>query len=159
MNKTSTIKPVQHQVTVPLPISRAFELFADGFGTWWPSDHHIGAEEMATAVIEPRQGGRFYEIGESGAECDWGTVVAYDPPSQLVIAWQLNADWEFDPDITRASEVEVNFTEVDSNSTVVHLEHRNFDAQGARGLEVQEAVNGAQGWPGILQNYVEKSDR
>lgn len=49
-----TSMPVRHRATVELASDEAFELFTDRFDTWWPREHHIGAEEMARVVIEPR---------------------------------------------------------------------------------------------------------
>ena len=54
-------------------------MFTERFGTWWPAEHHIGAADLADAIIEPRVGGRYYERGVDGSECDWGRVLAYDP--------------------------------------------------------------------------------
>jgi hypothetical protein len=66
---------VRHSVTVPLAPEAAFELFAERFGDWWPKDsHHISDTPTAIAMLEPREGGRWYERAEDGSECDWGYV-------------------------------------------------------------------------------------
>ena len=64
-----------------------------------------------------------------GSECDWGQVLACDPPYRIVVAWQITADggaWAYDPDLSRASEFEVNFREQPDGQTRVELEHRNI---------------------------------
>ena len=107
---TEVFAPVRYAVTVPLPADRAFTLFTEGFNSWWPG-HHIGTAEMAEAVLEPRTGGRYYERGVDGSECEWGQVLACDPPHRIVVAWQITAHpdaWVYDPDLSRASEFEVN---------------------------------------------------
>ncbi len=104
----TTIAPVRYSVTVPISAQRAFTLFTEGFNTWWIG-HHIGKAELAEAVIEPRVDGRWYERGVDGTECDWGKVLVYEPPGRLVLTWQLNSEFEYDPDLTHASEVEVRF--------------------------------------------------
>src|SRR6185437_12356680 len=38
--------------------------------------------------------------------------------------------WVYDPDISRASEFEVNFREQPDGQTLVELEHRNIDRHG-----------------------------
>jgi hypothetical protein len=44
---------------------------------------------------------------DHGAECDWGRVLVWDAPNRVVLAWQITADWRFDPDIV--TELEVRF--------------------------------------------------
>ena len=50
--------------------------FIAGMGQWWNPSHHLGAEPYATAVLESREGGRWYERGENGGECEWGKSAA-----------------------------------------------------------------------------------
>jgi len=69
--------------------------------------------DLAEAVLEPREGGRWYERDVDGSECDWGTVLTFQPPERLVVTWQINSHLQYDPDRPRASEVEVLFTEKD----------------------------------------------
>lgn len=157
MTEQLTIEPVRHEVVVELDAAEAFKLFAEGYDTWWPREHHIGDEEMATAVIEPRQGGRVFEIGVSGSECNWGTVLVWDPPRRLVVGWQLNGRWEYDPDIDHASEYEVTFTPLGDGGTSVRLEHRHFERHGDDGRGIQMAVDGPNGWPGLLKIYAAKA--
>lgn len=147
---------VNKQVTVEASQERAFEVFVERFASWWPLDsHHIGKVDAESASIEPREGGRLYEQGVDGSECDWGRVLAYEPPSRLVIAWMLNADWEFDPDLAHATEVEVRFVPEGPATTRVELEHRGFERLLDRGKEVYEAVGGEGGWGSLLKLYAE----
>jgi uncharacterized protein YndB with AHSA1/START domain len=44
-------------------------------------------------MIEPHVGGRWYEKGVDGSECDWGTVLAWEPPHRVVVTWQINGEW------------------------------------------------------------------
>lgn len=152
MNQT-TIAPVRHTVTVPLPADRAFTLFTEGFNTWWIG-HHIGSADLAEAVLEPKEGGRWYERGVDGSECDWGVVLACDPPSRLLVTWQLNAEFEYDPDPAHASEVEVTFTE-ESGQTRVDFEHRHIERLGANADRLARSVGSEGGWPRIIDLYAE----
>jgi len=147
----ATITPVRYSVTVPISSQRAFTLFTEGFNSWWIG-HHIGKAELAEAVIEPRVDGRWYERGVDGTECDWGKVLVFDPPGRLVLTWQLNRKFEYDPDLSHASEVQVLFTEEDG-LTRVDLEHRYIERLGAGGEELARSVAGDGGWPGILELY------
>jgi len=147
----TTVAPVTYAFTVPISAQRAFTLFTEGFNTWWIG-HHIGEAELAEAVIEPRVDGRFYERGVDGTECDWGKVLVYEPPSRLLLAWQLNSEFTYDPDLSHASEVEVRFTE-EGGQTTVNFEHRHFERIGVHGAELATYVSADGGWPAILDLY------
>ena len=147
-----TIAPVRHSVTVPISAERAFTLFTDGFNTWWIG-HHIGEADLAEAVIEPRADGRWYERGVDGTECDWGKVLVYEPPSRLVMTWQLNSEFTYDPDLSHASEVELRFTEANGETTV-EFEHRHLERLGAGAEDLAKSIAAEGGWPGILDLYV-----
>ena len=57
---------------VDAPIERAFRVFTENLSSWWPADYHIGQLDMATAILEPREGGRWYEHAVDGSECGVG---------------------------------------------------------------------------------------
>jgi len=121
---TGPFTPVRCAVTVPLPPERAFALFTEGYYSWWPHGHHLGKADLADVVLEPRTGGRYYERGVDGSECDWGTVLACDPPHRIVVSWQINANdetWFLDPDPAHASEFEVTFVAQPDGQTRVEL--------------------------------------
>jgi uncharacterized protein YndB with AHSA1/START domain len=98
MTSTPTIPPLTGTVTVDAPIDQTFRAFTEHFGSWWPAEYHIGQADMATAILQPRQGGRWYEQGTDGSECDWGRVLIWEPPHRLVVTWQINGHWQYDPD-------------------------------------------------------------
>jgi len=148
------LTPVRKTVTVEATKEHAFSVFTDGFATWWPIDtHHVGAADAATMGIEPFVGGRCYERGVDGSECDWARVTVFEPPDRLVVVWQLNADWA--PDPTMTSEVEVRFVAEGPRTTRVELEHRGLDSFGDRAAEVHNALDSGGGWGGLLAAYVE----
>jgi uncharacterized protein YndB with AHSA1/START domain len=142
-------------VTVRASRQHAFKVFTAGFGTWWPSGHHIGQAEMAEAVLEQREGGRWYERGVDGSECDWGTVLVYDPPNRVVVSWHLNGEFAYDPDPAKASEVEVRFVEEGPDVTRVELEHRHLERHGDDWQAVARGVDSEGGWGGILRGYAD----
>ncbi len=146
----ANLEPVRHQVTVDAPPDRAFRVFADQ-ARWWPRDKHIGKTDVETIVLEPRSGGRWFERGTDGAECDWGKVLVWDPPKRLVLAWQLNSQFQYDPSLI--TEVEVTFTPAVGGRTLVALEHRNLDRFGAAAEAVRSAISSPGGWPGIIGDF------
>jgi DNA-binding transcriptional ArsR family regulator/uncharacterized protein YndB with AHSA1/START domain len=146
--------PVSRTVRVEVPVERAFTVFTKGFGGWWPPEFHIGTQPFATVVVEPRNGGRWFERDASGTECDWGRVLTWDPPRRVVLAWQIGPDWQFDPEPTRASEVEVRFIPDGEQATRVELEHRGFERHGEGSGTVRDGVGGDGGWTRCLERFV-----
>jgi uncharacterized protein YndB with AHSA1/START domain len=141
MQATETA-PIQKTVLVPLPVEKAFLLFTDGIDSWWPFDtHSIGGEKVETAVLEAREGGRWYERTADGTEHDWGTVTAWDPPSRFAV------DWHVSPNVI-GSELEVRFVR-EGDETRVELEHRRWEqcAPGTR-------ENYDAGWDFVLGKLV-----
>lgn len=156
MTKTIVAAPVRRSVTVKVEPARAFQAFVGNIGRWWPKSHAIGGKPLAEAVLEPRVGGRWYEVSEDGSTCDWGKVLAYEPPGRLVLAWQIDADWKFDPDLI--TEVEVKFIP-DGAGTRVELEHRNIERFGAKAAAMAEMIGSdAGGWLMILGLYTQEAD-
>ena len=157
MNRTIQPAPVRREVTVKAPPARAFDVFTTRIGLWWPKSHHIGPAEPETIVIEPRQGGRWFERQPDGSECDLGHVLAWDPPTRLVLGWQLSPDWRFDPDLL--TEVEIRFTPRADGSTRVELEHRKLEAFGERAEAMAESIGSQGGWPTILQAFADAANQ
>jgi uncharacterized protein YndB with AHSA1/START domain len=141
---------VRREITVEAPVERAFEVFTERFDAWWPRSHHIGEPEMREAILERREGGRWYELGVDGSECEWGEVLAYDPPRRLVLTWHVGADWKYHAD--EASEIEVSFTPSGARTTVV-LEHRHIERHGDGAAQMRDTVGSEGGWPTLLELY------
>src|SRR5262249_56778996 len=84
---------VRKVISVRAPQDVAWRVFTEQIGTWWPLAHYkIGKVNAVDAVIEPRVGGHWYERGEDGSTCNWGSVLAWEPPSRLLLSWDINAD-------------------------------------------------------------------
>jgi uncharacterized protein YndB with AHSA1/START domain len=152
MATAPTIPEISGMITVGVPVERAFQVFADSFTAWWPPEYHIGQADMAEAILEPREGGRWYEQGVDGSECDWGRVLAWEPPHRLVITWQINGLWQYDPDPEHASEIEVRFTEDGREQTTVEIEHRFLDRL-VGGQAIHDAIGQGGGWASILDRF------
>jgi len=130
---------------------RTFQAFTEQIDLWWPKSHHIGKSEMKRAVLETKEGGRWYEIGADGSECDWGRVLVWSPPRKLILAWQITAEWRYDPNFL--TEVEVNFIEQGPDHTRLTLEHRNIEKFGVKAEEIWSAFDSDGGWTGILKAF------
>jgi uncharacterized protein YndB with AHSA1/START domain len=135
---------VTKTVTVEASREIAFRVFTEKMSAWWPADHHIGKSPLVAVVVEPRVSGRWYERGADGSECEWGRVLAWEPPNRIVLAWQLDASFAFDK--TFETELEVRFTSVNATETRVDLEHRNLDRYGDKLAAMIEAFDSKRGW-------------
>jgi len=159
MTTESSAPPVRQSVTVRATPAAAFAIFTDDFDSWWPRSHHIGRSPMKKAFVEGRAGGRCYTLQEDGTECDWGTVLVWEPPRRLVLAWQIGAAWQYEPDLAKSSEVEVQFSALADGRTRVDLEHRGFERMGPAGDAMRSAVDSPNGWTGTLALYVTRVER
>jgi uncharacterized protein YndB with AHSA1/START domain len=133
---------------------RAFEVFAEQMGRWWPREHHLGDAPFRDVRIDRFPGGDWYEVDDSGRRCPWGRVLAYEPPHRLLLAWHLDTQFSFDPAVERASEIEVRFLALAPDRTRVEFEHRHLRRHGAGYEELTQKVGSDGGWGGILKAYV-----
>jgi uncharacterized protein YndB with AHSA1/START domain len=146
---------VRTSIVVEAPIERAFSVFTEGIGTWFPPEYNLLDVEIAERVFEPRVGGRVYDRGVDGSECHWARVLAYEPPRRVVISWDISPRWQIETDPERTSEVEVRFVSEAPERTRVELEHRNLDRHGEGWEQARESVAGDGGWPGCLRSFAE----
>jgi uncharacterized protein YndB with AHSA1/START domain len=150
---TAYVEPVRKTIRVQATPSRAFEVFTARMGRWWLPSHSINPTKspIDDVVIEPRAGGRWYERGADGSECDWGRVLVWQPPTRLILAWQLDAQWQFNPSLQ--TEIEVSFTAQPSGVTQITLEHRGLERLGDTAAEVRAAIDSPNGWSGLLERF------
>ncbi|HEX7968350.1 MAG TPA: SRPBCC family protein [Stellaceae bacterium] len=155
MSRTITFAPVRKTIRVKAPPARAFKVFTTG--TWWPKGHSILASgaRQKEVVIEPRAGGRWFERGEDGSECDWGKVLAWEPPGRLLLTWQLNGRFQYDPGLV--TEVEVTFIPDGADATRVELEHRHLERAGDTAEAMRAAIDAPDGWAGLLERFAQEA--
>ena len=146
-----TDSAVRREIVVDVPPDRAFALFTAEMTSWWPADHHIGSAPIAEIVVEPRAGGRWFTRHEDGTETYTGIVRAWEPPSRLVVTWQIGADWTYHDDLITT--VEVRFQPDGADRTRVSLEHRDLDAFGADAAGMKEMFDGPGAWDATLRAY------
>lgn len=139
--------PIRKSIRVRASQQKAFDTFV-AMGGWWLKGHTLQPSGQRDVVIEPHTGGRWYDIGEDGTEMEWGRVLGWEPPARLLLAWQLNADWTYDPDFETT--VEVRFIP-DGDHTLVEFEHRDLERFGDRAATTAESMDG--GWGQLLAGY------
>jgi len=144
-----TIEPIRRTLLVKAPPARAFALFTEQIGKWWPKGRSIGAQPHEDIVIEPVPGGRWFERSADGVETDWGRVAAWEYPNRLLLNWHLNAEFKFDPN--SFTEVEITFEPANGDQSLVRLEHRLLERLGDAAGRVAGLLAG--GWPGMLERF------
>jgi uncharacterized protein YndB with AHSA1/START domain len=123
------VDPIREVVTVRCPPERAFALFTQGMGTWWPVGSYSRAvsefahEGVAVTRLEfqPRLGGSILEHLSDGRVASWGEVIAWHPPHDVRMAWRPHSKPE------PPTEVAVTFAPLEDGETVVELEHRGWE--------------------------------
>ena len=149
--------PIRKTLRVKASPDKAFDTFVAGMGGWWLKSHSLLKSPQRDVLVEPRTGGRWYEIGEDGSEQDWGKVLGWERPGRVLLAWQLNADWAYDADF--ATTVEVRFTP-DGDHTIVEFEHRDLERFGERAAQVRgDYESGMEGgWGELLTLYQRRAE-
>jgi uncharacterized protein YndB with AHSA1/START domain len=143
-----SVKPIRQSVRVKADPARAFTLFTQKMGAWWPDKKTIGPAPRADIVVEPFIGGRWFERSADGTETQWGHVLSFDPPNRIILAWQISGQWKFDPDLV--TELEITFSTLGRETEVV-LEHRNLERLGQDNPNLLSLMD--QGWGAILGSY------
>ena len=145
MTEALVIEAVRKIITVDCAVEEAFRVFTADAISWWPiATHSIHEESVREIVFEPHEGGEVYELSASGEKGHWATVLEWDPPNRLVLAWNiLKADGS-------PTEVDVRFLPEDEG-TRVELEHRGWEGLGEGGATKRD--NYDTGWDHVLGFY------
>ena len=144
---------IRTSIVVEAPIERAFSVFTEDFGSFKPPEHNMLGVEIAETVFEPRVGGSVYDRGVDGSECRWARVLAYEPPSRVLLSWDISPHWQIETNLEKTSEVEVRFIAETPQRTRVELEHRDLQRHGDGWEGVREGVRGNEGWPLYLERF------
>ncbi len=149
MTDALVIEAVRKTVTVDCVVEEAFRVFTSDAISWWPTaTHSLHGDEVREIVFEGREGGEVYELSSAGEKGHWATVVAWEPPGRLVLAWNV-ADAD-----ALATEVEVRFT-AEGDGTRVELEHRGWEALGEAGPAKRGDYD--TGWDFVLGKYADRA--
>ena len=138
---------IKKEFVVAASQQTAFEVFTQKMDLWWPRTHHIGSAEMIEMVVEAHVGGRWYSKHSDGSEANVGHVLTYQPYDLFVLAWQINGNFECDPNLITV--VITEFIPEGPNTTRVKFEHKDLHKLG-NGKSV-ESMN--EGWGTIMNLY------
>lgn len=135
-------------MVAPGPEDRAFEIFTEAFGEWWPlQTHSVFGKSAKTCVFEARVGGRIFERHEDGRESVWGNVLEVSAPSKVRFTWHPGREAE------TAQEITLRFEKMMFGTTVT-LEHDKWEKAGAAATQLRASYD--RDWPGVLKAFVER---
>ena len=146
---------VRQEIAVEAPVDRAFRVFTEQMDKIKPREHNMLGVDIAETVFEPRAGGRIYDRGTDGSECEWASVIAYEPPDRVVFSWNISPYWQIEADPGKRSEVEIRFIAEDDQRTRVALEHRHLDRHGEGWEGARDGVAAPDGWGLYLSRYAD----
>ncbi|MGH3137207.1 MAG: SRPBCC family protein [Gaiellaceae bacterium] len=149
MKDTLMIEVVRKTITVDCAVEEAFRIFTADAISWWPIESHSIHGTVNEIVFEPEVGGEVYELSTAGKKGHWATVLEWEPPSRLVLAWNIRGADDV------PTEVEVHFVP-EGEGTRVDLEHRGWEALGDGGATKRS--NYDTGWDFVLGRYVAHTD-
>ncbi len=144
-----TSAPILRSVTVSVDQHRAFSVFTDELGAWWPTQSHgIFGPACGRVAFEH---GLLIERATDGEQVVWGEVLAWEPPHRLCFTWHPGRAAD------DASEVEVRFVDTGS-ATRVEIEHRGWERFGAQATARRRGYIGPGTWGAVLEHYADVTE-
>jgi len=149
--------PVVLSIDVATSRMRAFDVFVQDLGSWWPTHTFaLAPGQVRTVTVDSTVGGSVTETRTDGTTAEWGRVLAWDPPDHFAMTWNQTGT---------PTEVRLSFRELSATATVVTLEHlgweRLTEAELARACALPGGYLGGafrSGWERILGNYRDAAD-
>jgi uncharacterized protein YndB with AHSA1/START domain len=142
---------IRHEILVDMPPQVAWNRFTGSMTEWWPPAHHIGSAPIHEIVIEPTAGGRWFTRHTDGTETSTGVVRIWEPPTRLVLTWQITVAWKYDEDFVTT--VSLQFTDAGDGRTLVELVHSGFEAYGPDADTMRTTFDSPDAWPATLAAF------
>jgi hypothetical protein len=140
-------EPLRLSYEIACAREHAFGVWTERIGSWWPRDHTVSGDPATMVVLEPRDGGRIYERTTDGDEIDWGEITEWDAPRRLAYLWHLGRNR------SDATDVVIDFVELESGGTRVDITHTGWERVGAHAESWRDANVG--GWNGLVPHFLE----
>jgi len=138
-------KEITKQIVVATTRQKAFALFTQGIGDWWPVASHslsAGENKMPLAVtMTSGIGGVITETLYDGTTARWGVITAWEPGEFLAFTWHLRR-----PE-SQQTLVTIRFSTV-KGGTCVTLVHSNWAVLGLDAETIRNQYNA--GWDYVL---------
>ncbi|MES2169750.1 MAG: SRPBCC domain-containing protein [Actinomycetota bacterium] len=129
--------PIRREVIVNATPERAFTLFTDEIGEWWPVQSHSvweGSVAFEGATLVERT---------ADAETVWAEVLEWNPPLAFTMSWHPGTD------PATATQVRVEFTAHD-DGTLVTLTHSGWERRADADAASREY---GEGWIIVLGRF------
>lgn len=141
---SNVTNPVEHSIHVAVEPARAFDVFASHTIEWWNPSYSGNPTKapIAAIVLEPRVGGRWFERGTDGSECEWARVLVYEPAARLVLDWHVPG---------KSTEVEIRFEGPAPRRTNVTVVHRGWEVFGNDAAKMRAAHDSS--WLDLLDRF------
>jgi len=146
------MEKIAKKIRVGIVKDKAFQKFIHDLNEWWPKEYTWSQNKLKEIRIEGKIDGLCTEIGPHEFRCDWGRVTDLTKNQKIALKWQIGANREPIPNPEKASTLEVQFKD-NGESTIVELEHRDFENHGHGTEDYHKIMNGKQGWDFILNSY------
>ena len=125
------IEPINKSIVVQRCQDTAFTVFIEEMDTWLSlGKFTVSAISVAAAQtirVEARAGGTSVEVGTQGQEHLWGMIRSYEPFSCIAMDFHIPQPNEV---VVDRSLVELRFTNLEEEKTLVDLKQSNWEAFG-----------------------------
>jgi hypothetical protein len=141
------------ELELELPSEKAIEKFVKELNEWWPKEYTWSQDTLEEIKIDVRKDGLCTEIGPHGFRCDWGRITELSDDT-IELKWQIGPKREPVPNPDKASDLKICFVR-NGSSTILKLEHYNFEKHGPGWEEYRSMMDSEKGWDYILQKFAE----
>lgn len=150
MPNSNTTPSVRQSVHVAVEPTRAFNVFTTRVASWWIRKYsgNPAKTPIADIVLQAREGGRWYEQGTDGSECEWARVLKCDPPRRLLVSWLMAG---------APTQLEVCFDGPAPRRTDVTVVHSGFEVLGGNAESMRAAHDAA--WKELLAAFAAEVER
>ena len=145
MHESLEIDPVAKTLELGVTPEKAFDLFTNHMGRWWPlTTHSVSTDDARDVRVDGRIGGTLREVTGDGVEHEWGVITIYEPGARIQFTWYPGLPEE------AGTNVDVRF-DATGSGTRVTLVHSGWEARGDDAQTVRD--NYESGWDLVLAPY------
>jgi hypothetical protein len=145
MHESLEIDPVAKTLELGVTPEKAFDLFTNHMGRWWPlTTHSVSTDDARDVRVDGRVGGTLREVTGDGVEHEWGVITIYEPGARIQFTWYPGLPEE------AGTNVDVRF-DATVSGTRVTLVHSGWEARGDDAQTVRD--NYESGWDLVLAPY------